>query len=77
MCEALRDSYFAPLSLKERLLYRLYPQALLRRLESAVEEAQKRLLNYEKTHPESEGFGTILSALVIKDRRRNLPDFQA
>ncbi len=66
VCEALKESYFTPLSLKERLLYRLYPRALLKRLEQAVEKAQKKLLRYEETHPESEGFGTTLSALVIR-----------
>lgn len=68
VCEALKESYFAPLSLKEQLLYRLYPRALLKRLERAVEKAQMRLLRYEETHPESEGFGTTLSALVLKGR---------
>ncbi|WP_297057968.1 protein phosphatase 2C domain-containing protein [Thermosulfurimonas sp.] len=66
VCRYLEELYFSSPSFKEALLYRLRPRALLSRLEKCVEEVQKRLLEYEKKHPESEGFGTTLSVLVLR-----------
>ncbi len=68
-CQYLEELYFSPLSTGERLLYRLRPASLLRHLERCVEEVQRRLLVYEERHPESEGFGTTLSVLVLRGKQ--------
>ncbi len=69
VCKALEEAYYASLNLKEKLFYRVFPSSLLNRLEHAVEEAQNKLIAYEKAHPECEGFGTTISALVLKGKR--------
>ena len=69
-CEALKDEYIRPLTFTQRLSLLVLPQkALVSRLKNAVDMAQKRLARYEVTHAKCRGFGTTLSALVIRGRR--------